>query len=129
MFQVAEKQTGTPTALDLGPVLGYLLAGSLILLAMALVALVAWRRSQLKGPSRPIALPLKDKVSLPLRSDPDDLYELEDKNPDVVPCNKGKTKVGQLLSALVANVVDTCQLPWRPQKVSPTFRSRALKII
>lgn len=57
---------------------------------MALVALVAWRRSQIKGPCRPIALPLKDKVAIPLRADVDDLYEMEDKNPDVVPSNKGK---------------------------------------
>ncbi|XP_071453565.1 nephrin-like [Hetaerina americana] len=30
----------------------------------------------------------KEKVSLPLRSDVDDLYEMDDKNPDVIPCNK-----------------------------------------
>lgn len=57
---------------------------------MAIVAAIAWRKSQFKSPERPIALPLKEKVVLPLRSDVDDLYEMEDKNPDVVPINKGK---------------------------------------
>ena len=82
--------SGTPVTLDIAPVLGYLVAGSVLVLAMALIAGVAWRKSQLKSPERPVALPLKEKVVLPLRSDVDDLYEMDDKNPDVVPCNKGK---------------------------------------
>ena len=42
---------------------------------------------------RPGFLPVKDKVSLPLRSDSEDLFEKDDKNPDVVPANKGIVKL------------------------------------
>ncbi|KAK6635958.1 hypothetical protein RUM44_001213 [Polyplax serrata] len=87
-LKVAEKQTGTPVTLNMAPVLGYLVGGSLLVLALALIAGIAWRKFQSKSPDSPVALPLKDKVALPLRSDMDDLYEMDDKNPDVVPCNK-----------------------------------------
>lgn len=80
---------GTPVTLNMAPVLGYLVGGSLLVLALALIAGIAWRKFQSKSPDSPVALPLKDKVALPLRSDMDDLYEMDDKNPDVVPCNKG----------------------------------------
>ncbi|KAL0270297.1 UNVERIFIED_CONTAM: hypothetical protein PYX00_007761 [Menopon gallinae] len=87
-LKVAEKQTGIPVTLDIAPVLGYLIGGCILLSVMAAVAAIAWKRSRVKSPDRPIALPLKEKVALPLRSDVDDLYEMDDKNPDVVPCNK-----------------------------------------
>lgn len=39
---------------------------------------------------RPGFLPVKEKVSLPIRSESEDLFEKDDKNPDVVPANKGR---------------------------------------
>ncbi|RZF48181.1 hypothetical protein LSTR_LSTR013805 [Laodelphax striatellus] len=38
--------------------------------------------------SRPQELPIKDKATLPLRSHVQDLYDMDDKNPDLIPCNK-----------------------------------------
>jgi hypothetical protein len=59
---------------------------------VAIVIVGALRvRGQNRGsPSRPGDLALKEKAALPLRSDVEDLYEMDDKNPDVIPCNKGK---------------------------------------
>ena len=42
------------------------------------------------GGQRPGNLPLKEKANLPLRPDVEDLYDMDDKNPDVIPCNKGE---------------------------------------
>lgn len=39
---------------------------------------------------RPGFLPVKEKVTLPLRSESEDLFEKDDKNPDVIPSNKGE---------------------------------------
>nr|CAD7393816.1 unnamed protein product [Timema cristinae] len=89
-LKVAEKQTGTPVPFELRPVLGYLIGVVAMLLVVALVIVGAlWVRSQHRGgPTRPQDLALKEKAVLPLRSDVEDLYEMDDKNPDVIPCNK-----------------------------------------
>lgn len=39
---------------------------------------------------RPGFLAVKEKVTLPMRTEADDLFEKDDKNPDVIPNNKGK---------------------------------------
>jgi len=43
-------------------------------------------------PLRPAALPFKDKdkSTIPLRSETDDLGEKDERNPDLIPCNKGR---------------------------------------
>ena len=62
-----------------------------VLLVVAIVIVGALRlRAQNRGsPPRPGNLALKEKAALPLRSDVEDLYDMDDKNPDVIPCNKG----------------------------------------
>jgi hypothetical protein len=83
---------GTPVPFELNPVLGILIGVVAVLLVVAIVIVGALRvRAQNRGsPSRPGDLALKEKAALPLRSDVEDLYEMDDKNPDVIPCNKGK---------------------------------------
>lgn len=89
-LKVAEKQTGTPVPFELNPVLAILIGVVAVLLVVAIVIVGALRvRAQNRGsPSRPGDLALKEKAALPLRSDVEDLYEMDDKNPDVIPCNK-----------------------------------------
>ncbi|PSN56957.1 hypothetical protein C0J52_10847, partial [Blattella germanica] len=89
-LKVAEKQTGTPVPFELNPVLGILLGVVAVLLVIAIVIIGALRlRAQNRGsPPRPGNLALKEKATLPLRSDVEDLYDMDDKNPDVIPCNK-----------------------------------------
>ena len=83
---------GTPVPFELNPVLGILIGVVAVLLVVAIVIVGALRlRAQNRGsPSRPGDLALKEKAALPLRSNVEDLYEMDDKNPDVIPCNKGK---------------------------------------
>jgi hypothetical protein len=83
---------GTPVPFELNPVLGILIGVVAVLLVIAIVIVGALRvRAQNRGsPSRPGDLALKEKAVLPLRSNVEDLYEMDDKNPDVIPCNKGK---------------------------------------
>lgn len=72
--------------------MGILIGVVAVLLVVAIVIVGALRvRAQNRGsPSRPGDLALKEKAALPLRSNVEDLYEMDDKNPDVIPCNKGK---------------------------------------
>ncbi|XP_068082092.1 nephrin [Anabrus simplex] len=88
-LKIAEKQTGTPAAFELTPVLGVLIGVVVVLLLIAIVIVGAMRlRAQHRSPTRPDNLALKEKAALPLRSDVEDMYDMDDKNPDVIPCNK-----------------------------------------
>ncbi|XP_075221992.1 nephrin-like, partial [Lycorma delicatula] len=88
-LKVAEKQTGTPVPFELTPFIGVLVIVGTLLLVSAIVIIGALKRSQTRGAiARPQALPIKDKAALPLRSHVQDLYDMDDKNPDLIPCNK-----------------------------------------
>jgi hypothetical protein len=91
-FAPPSLHAGTPVPFELNPVLGILIGVVAVLLVVAIVIVGALRvRAQNRGsPSRPGDLALKEKAARPLRSDVEDLYEMDDKNPDVIPCNKGK---------------------------------------
>lgn len=73
----------------LGIFVGILTA--ILLVSIIIIAALKFRSTQREGShaSRPGFLPVKEKVTLPLRSESDDLFEKDDKNPDVVPANKG----------------------------------------
>jgi hypothetical protein len=92
VVMVMSINTGTPVPFELNPVLGILIGVVAVLLVVAIVIVGALRvRAQNRGnSSRPGDLALKEKAALPLRSNVEDLYEMDDKNPDVIPCNKGK---------------------------------------
>ncbi|XP_022914013.2 nephrin isoform X1 [Onthophagus taurus] len=95
-LKVAEKQIvlslGTRDQIEIAPILGILVGIVTVLLLITVVILGAMkiRTSQRNGGRafRPGFLPVKEKVTLPLRSDSEDLFEKDDKNPDVVPANK-----------------------------------------
>ncbi|XP_030763465.1 LOW QUALITY PROTEIN: nephrin-like [Sitophilus oryzae] len=95
-LKVAEKQTvlslGTRDQIEIAPVLGVLVGIVTAVLLVTVVILLALkiRRSRRNAcrALRPRFLPVKDKVTLPLRSESEDLFEKDDKNPDVVPSNK-----------------------------------------
>lgn len=84
--------TGSPVPFELTPFIGVLVIVGTLLLVSAIVIIGALKRSQTRGSiARPQALPIKDKAALPLRSHVQDLYDMDDKNPDLIPCNKGTT--------------------------------------
>ncbi|KAF7280091.1 hypothetical protein GWI33_006418 [Rhynchophorus ferrugineus] len=95
-LKVAEKQTvlslGTRDQIEIAPVLGVLVGVVTAVLLVTVIILVALkiRRSRRNGSRahRPRFLPVKDKVTMPLRSESEDVFEKDDKNPDVVPSNK-----------------------------------------
>ncbi|KRT85296.1 Immunoglobulin, partial [Oryctes borbonicus] len=96
-LKMAEKQTvlslGTRDQIEIAPILGILVGIVTVLLLVTVVILgaIKIRTSQRDGSRvlRPGFLPVKEKVTLPLRSESEDLFEKDDKNPDVVPANKG----------------------------------------
>lgn len=84
---------GTRDQYDIAPVLGILIGivTALLLVTIIILGALKVRAAQREGShaSRPGFLPVKEKVTLPLRSESEDLFEKDDKNPDVVPANKG----------------------------------------
>ncbi|KAK9753858.1 hypothetical protein QE152_g1717 [Popillia japonica] len=95
-LKIAEKQTvlslGTRDQIEIAPILGILVGIVTVLLLVTVVILgaIKIRTSQRDGSRvlRPGFLPVKEKVTLPLRSESEDLFEKDDKNPDVIPANK-----------------------------------------
>lgn len=88
-----ELVSGIQQKIELAPILGILIGivTALLLVTMLIVGAMKIRNTHRDGsqPSRPGLLQIKEKVTLPLRSESDDLFEKDDKNPDVVPANKG----------------------------------------
>ncbi|KAH0811730.1 hypothetical protein GEV33_011062 [Tenebrio molitor] len=96
MLKVAEKQTvlslGTRDQLEITPILGILvgIVTALFLVTVVILGALKVRAAHREGSRalRPGFLPVKEKVTLPLRSESEDLFEKDDKNPDVIPANK-----------------------------------------
>ncbi|EFA06209.2 nephrin isoform X1 [Tribolium castaneum] len=96
MLKAAEKQTvlslGTRDQLEIAPILGILVAivTALLLVTVVILGALKVRAAHREGSRalRPGFLPVKEKVTLPLRSESEDLFEKDDKNPDVIPANK-----------------------------------------
>lgn len=85
---------GPQARFELAPVLGILIGivAALFLITVLIVAALKVKSMRRDGSqaTRPGLLQIKDKVTLPLRSESEDLFEKDDKNPDVIPANKGK---------------------------------------
>lgn len=78
---------------DIATVLGVLIGCVFALLLFTIIILQylktkATRREGTQA-MRPGFLAVKEKATLPLRTEADDLFEKDDKNPDVIPNNKG----------------------------------------
>ncbi|CAH0550166.1 unnamed protein product [Brassicogethes aeneus] len=63
---------------------------ALLLVTLLILAAIKIRAARRDGSRalRPGFLPVKEKATLPLRSESEDLFEKDDKNPDVIPSNK-----------------------------------------
>lgn len=84
---------GPQNRFEVAPLLGILIGivAALFLITVLIVAALRVKGSRRDGSqaTRPGILQIKDKVTLPLRSESEDLFEKDDKNPDVIPANKG----------------------------------------
>ncbi|KAG7202911.1 hypothetical protein KM043_010052 [Ampulex compressa] len=83
-LKVAEKQTGTPVPFEITPLLGGLIGVVTALLLVTVTILAALKVRSERRAQRPGDLPLK-KATAPSS---EDLYDADDRNPDVVPTNK-----------------------------------------
>ncbi|XP_014218330.1 nephrin [Copidosoma floridanum] len=91
-LKVAEKQTGvvrvlftgTPVPFEMTPILGILVGVISVLLLCTVMVLLALKVRSDRRAQRPGDLPLK-KATAPSS---EDLYDADDRNPDVVPTNK-----------------------------------------
>ncbi|XP_046751044.1 synaptogenesis protein syg-2-like [Diprion similis] len=83
-LKVAEKQTGTPIPFEFTPLLGVLIGVITALVLVTLVILGALKLKSDRRAQRPGDLPLK-KATAPSA---EELYDTDDRNPDVVPTNK-----------------------------------------
>lgn len=78
--------TGTPVPFEITSLLGVLVGVITALLLVTLTILAAMKIRNERRTQRPNDLPLK-KGTAPSS---EDLYDTDDRNPDVVPVNKGK---------------------------------------
>ncbi|XP_025835204.1 synaptogenesis protein syg-2 [Agrilus planipennis] len=95
-LKIAEKQTvlslGARDQFEIAPILGVLVGvvTALLLVSVLIVAALKIRSTRNSGSHalRPGFLAVKEKATLPLRSESEDLFEKDDKNPDIIPANK-----------------------------------------
>lgn len=80
--------------MEIAPILGILvgIVTALLLVTVVILGAMKIRAARREGSRalRPAFFSAKDKVNLPLRSESEDLFDKDDKNPDVIPNNKGK---------------------------------------
>ncbi|XP_068965319.1 nephrin-like isoform X3 [Bombus flavifrons] len=84
-LKIAEKQTGIPVPFEISPLLGGLIGVVTALLFVTITILIAMKIRNERRTQRPSDLPLKKSTA----PSSEDLYDAEDRNPDVVPINKG----------------------------------------
>ena len=81
--------TGTPVPFEITPLLGVLIGVVTALLLVTVTILAALKVRSERRAQRPGDLPLK-KATVPSS---EDLYDADDRNPDVVPTNKGEQSI------------------------------------
>ncbi|XP_076183967.1 nephrin isoform X3 [Ptiloglossa arizonensis] len=84
-LKLAEKQTGTPVPFEITPLLAGLIGVVTALLFLTVTILIAMKIRSERRTQRPSDLPLKKSTA----PSSEDLYDTDDRNPDVVPVNKG----------------------------------------
>lgn len=84
---------GTRDQLEFAPFLGILVGVVIALLLITVVVVGAFKFRMVRRSGshalRPGFLPVKEKATVPVRSESDELFEKDDKNPDIIPANKG----------------------------------------
>ncbi|CAD6209059.1 GSCOCG00003705001-RA-CDS, partial [Cotesia congregata] len=111
-LKIAEKQTGTQVPFEITPLLGVLIGLVAALLIITIVILGALKVRSDRRAHRPGDLPLK-KATAPSS---EDLYDTDDRNPDVVPTNKdyqltGSTAGTPLAAQPTSDEISTTSLP------------------
>lgn len=86
MRAVRVMSSGTPIPFEFTPLLGVLIGVITALVLVTLVILGALKLKSDRRAQRPSDLPLK-KTTAPSA---EELYDTDDRNPDVVPTNKGE---------------------------------------
>lgn len=85
---------GTKDEMRFAPFLGILVGVVIALLLVTVVVVGAFKFRMVNRSGshalRPGFLPVKEKSTAPARSESDDLFEKDDKNPDIIPANKGE---------------------------------------
>lgn len=85
---------GTRDQLEFAPFLGILVGVviALLLITVVVVGAFKFRMVHRSGSHalRPGFLPVKEKATVTVRSESDELFEKDDKNPDIIPANKGR---------------------------------------
>ncbi|XP_017756216.1 PREDICTED: uncharacterized protein LOC108547976 [Eufriesea mexicana] len=84
-LKIAEKQTGVPIPFEITPLLGGLIGVVTALLFVTIAILVAMKIRNERRAQRTSDQPLKKSTA----PSSEDLYDTDDRNPDVVPINKG----------------------------------------
>ncbi|BES90007.1 nephrosis 1, congenital, Finnish type (nephrin) [Nesidiocoris tenuis] len=91
-LKAAEKQTGAPVPFAVTPIVVVLMVTSLVLVTCAIIVFAAVKiRGNGRHSSSPsvVARPQKkNKKIAVVRADVREVYESDDPNPDVIPCNK-----------------------------------------
>lgn len=77
--------TGTPVPFEITPLLAGLIGVVTALLFLTVTILIAMKIRSERRTQRPSDLPLKKSTA----PSSEDLYDTDDRNPDVVPVNKG----------------------------------------
>lgn len=99
---------GTRDQLEIAPILGILvgIVTALLLVTVVILGALKIRTAHRDGSRalRPGFLAVKEKVTLPLRSESEDIFEKDDKNPDVIPANKGR-RIYFLLCTLCLRII------------------------
>ncbi|CAG9837594.1 unnamed protein product [Diabrotica balteata] len=104
-LNIAEKQTvlslGTKDNIEIAPILGILvgIVTALLLVTVVVLGAIRIRTARREGSRalRPSFFNAKEKVTLPLRSESEDLFDKDDKNPDVIPSNKEESDIIHIL--------------------------------
>uniref|UniRef100_A0A0A9XSS5 Kin of IRRE-like protein 3 n=3 Tax=Lygus hesperus TaxID=30085 RepID=A0A0A9XSS5_LYGHE len=87
-LKVAEKQTGPPAPFAVTPVVVVLMVATVVMVTFSIVVFAAIKIRGGRGGSPSNSRPPKKKTKGAVRADVREVYESDDPNPDVIPCNK-----------------------------------------
>ncbi|XP_066903995.1 nephrin isoform X2 [Halyomorpha halys] len=88
-LKIAEKQTGTPVPFYVTPVVVVLVVATVMLMTCIVVIFgVLKARNRAHVTTESTSNRLNEKTKVPLRIDAREIYDMDDNNPDLIPCNK-----------------------------------------
>ncbi|KAL1114815.1 hypothetical protein AAG570_007639, partial [Ranatra chinensis] len=128
-LKTAEKQTGTPVPFAVTPIVVILVVATVVLVTCVVVIFGALRvRGDSAGSTgRTNQIQFKEKAKLPLRIDVREVYDMDDNNPDLIPCNKDSDY--QLVSNIGTPGANVSQTPDRSPTITASFPDATKHII